>query len=474
VHNALTVYILSIYCMMLTISKILTKISNREFLTSADFVGDSFVFYDLKLQKRNKQDILKLTQYWKNFIRCKKATSLLLVDYLTPDSLAIFLACLETGTELLTSPNNKQKILDLSKQVDVVLIGEIMSDRAYVDDHKYIKYLYTDLLLSDEYSPDFIDWDKILISGYTSGTTGVPKKITHTPTSFLSASVLASQFFSAADRYATYPNFNHLGVVSMHVMGPVIAGVVLFSITGNLDLISLISRKILNKITFFDINLKELMTHFPTHNVDLSNVELYCGGSSPTTTFVDWFFDNKGKKIYTFFGASECLPPVFYNEIINKDHIVLDRDLGQLIEPHQIDKNNNDQLLIKGPSIATSVKLDDWGFYNTGDYVSIDNNTVKYLGRQSSVHQQKIVYHVDVENVVTTFIADLGLMLPPYLIEFEKDTIKILLPSTKVHPVLAELAAVLADKFAGFQIDIMPIWPDESVFKITPDRSKMT
>jgi hypothetical protein len=280
-----------------------------------------------------------------------------------------------------------------------------------------------------------------------------------------------SQFFKPEDQYATYPNFNHLGVVSMHVMGPIIAGVTLYAITGNLDMISLLSRKMLSKITFFESHLKELQTHFSAAYTNLSGVELYCGGGSPSQMFVDWFFSKNGKKIYTFFGASECLPPVFYNEILNTEYLITDRNLGKTVPPYVINKDSNDQLGLKGPAVGINVKLDKQGFYNTGDYVTIDNNSVKYLGRKRIETDTGFLYQVEVENFINFQIAKEGLLPSSYFVDFDVGTIKLMPNSATAHQALTRLKEALDNRFAGLQVIITPTSADESGFKVTQKRA---
>lgn len=429
----------------------LEKIQNREKLSSLDLIHTNFKIIDLKLQSYNKENLLKLIQLWKDDLSKHNIKSLYLIDYVTADSLAILMACCELGIELLAQ-DHISTLREHLQDVDLVLIGELI-DGEYQGKFNSYRYSYTQIetLSSYEYKPSVIDWNSLFLSGYTSGSTGTPKKVSHTPYTFLIASSVASRFFNNKDSYAASPKFGHLGVTSLHLIGPMLAGVTMYTSKSSLDLFSLCNRKIINKITLFELELREfLSSNLSNYIVDLSNIEVYCGGGSPTITFIDWFFSRNGKTIHSFYGTVEVLPPIMIKTISDPTVNVYERDLGKLTNNYcKIKINQQGQLLVDGPSKSTYLTtVNEDGFYNTTDYVRFidSSNQIFYLGRCKLEINDTILYQSDVENRINQVIEPLGVIPSEYFVVL-KDSIKIISNTEKSHRIINDNWSKILEKF---------------------------
>jgi acyl-CoA synthetase (AMP-forming)/AMP-acid ligase II len=353
---------------------------NSQLLIHKDF--SIYTFKDLILI--NKDQILNNIQYWKNILVEKNVKKLTVIDHITFDSVSIFFASLELGIEVITANREAGHIAMISQLADIVL----MSDNIYKIVNPEIDNLlvYTESpIRSIEYIPNNIDLDKIVLSGFTSGSTGNPKLISHSARTIISASTLASNFYSTKENFFSHSNFNHLGIISMGVLGPIIAGVHLMTSRHEIhDLIFYASRQMVDKALLFDINIIDLKNNYSVDGL-LDNIEIITGGKIATSSFVDWMFMSGAKRIYSVYGASECLPPVMTKIFNSPDDGNLD-ELGIVLDCYKT-KIVNGQLYLQGPGVSERVETHN-GFYNTGDYVLPKNNTFQFCGRQRLIDGQ--------------------------------------------------------------------------------------
>lgn len=450
----------------------LDKIQNKENLSSFDLVHNDFKIIDLKLQTYNKDLFLKLIQHWKDLLSTNNIKSLYLIDYVTADSLAILMACCELGIELLAQDRIEQ-LREQLQDVDLVLIGELI-DGEYQGKFNHHRYSYTkvDQVENINYQAMNINWDCLFLSGYTSGSTGTPKKVSHTSHTFLIAGSIASRFFSNKDTYGPSPKFGHLGVTSLHLVGPLLSGATMYTSQNTIDLFSLCNRKFINKITLFELELREfLASGLSEYIVDLSDIEVYCGGGSPTITFIDWFFSRNGKKIHNFYGTVEVLPPIFVKTILDPTVNIYERDLGKLTNNYcKIKINGQGQLLVDGPSKSTYLtKLDEDNFYNTTDYVRFDenNNHVYYLGRcRLELEPGKFLYQSEVENRINQEIEPLGVIPSEYFVVLKDSKVKIISNTTNSHNVINDNWASITNKFSKTTLEYEQGKANLSGFKV--------
>ena len=443
------------------------KVNSNSRISAADVIGDSFVFVGHKLTTFTKQDILKIVQHWKIYFKKNNISSICLADLLTADNIAIFLACLELGIKFVVTPSIKEKVLTASAHADIVLLGKLRH-YLYTDDPKFIKFEYTRLeTLTEEYVPESVELGTTIMIGFTSGTTGTPKQIPHSVRSFLSASCISADFFEPTDTYAASCNFNHLGTVSMHVLGPIIAGVKFYTVIHLLDLHNLLSRRLLNKFTFFELDLRSLQKMLYDTYIGLEGTTMYCGGSSLSIEMLEWFFSNRGDKIYNFFGASECLPPVFVNEVYDKHFDVLARKLGRILPPYVSRQAANGMMELNGPGISPGVAITSDGYYNTKDYVDITDGVHIYNGRAKLENSNNEIVAAEVDRILIT---NFNLAIQDYFLTFADGKINIFANTDHAAKVLNVYYTDLKSYFPFDEVVIGRADADETGFKIAMQR----
>lgn len=399
-------------------------------VTSARLIHPLTKIVDFNLNFHSKEKILQRIQFWKNFLKDKKVQKISLHDHLNIDSIALLFACLEQSVTIHTCRRSSEELLALSKEVDVVIIGEA-SKNLYSDLPNY--YLITDVINNKielpAYVPDRIDIQNIFLVGKTSGTSGPPKIIKHTARTFINASIISTFFYKPGKRFSAYPNINHIGMAAVMCCAPTLAGTTIYSCRSLSDLMFLISRQIFDIVGMFSLQTEEwqnfekvLMEHLTAtqNSINFGQAELITAGSSPGPTMADWFFAKNGKRIRSFYGSNETLSPNFVIDIDDTSYNFTKRSLGKQIPGTDYKITNDNILLVKNPGTSDFIECAD-GWYNTGDYVVESDKELCYKGRKKINNH----YILDFHDIVHRCTCKNGVEIDHYLINYENNKIDI-------------------------------------------------
>ena len=366
-------------------------------LNSSTIIHDNFQLINRNLSYLNKSQILKLIQTWKEIFkdRCiNPKDTIHFIGHLDEYSLSLIFACMESqicfqATDinfehtLLNNPNLFQKVKAIfgSKQFlktnnpDILVVEDIFQI------YNVTEYSPTDIILSTP-----------IINSKTSGTTGSPKIICHTSESLLSAVNKSAEFYDSKEKILSTTNLNHIGVLAMHTLGPVVAGSTL--VIGNTveDLFFLKSRNLITTISLFELHIKNLLrfSKYANFNIDLSGLKVITGGSLLSSSLVTTLFDNGVKEILSIYGANEALPPIFVKRII-KDTVDDNElnNLGVLVQDCNIVLLDQGYKL-SGPN-TSAFCCDADGFVTIDDNLKLINNNYYFMGRTQNFEG----YHYD-------------------------------------------------------------------------------
>jgi long-subunit acyl-CoA synthetase (AMP-forming) len=354
--------------------------------TSADIIHDRFEFVSTSGKSFNKKDFLKGIQRYKNILRERQIKTVGIGDLVSFDSICLFLASLEIGTAIYGLSMKFKDLTAISGSLDAIITTySVLIERLNVCNIPHIHLTIENDSILDEYIPEEIDFQKIALTSFTSGSSGKEKTVYHTAKSVIDSGLVASEQFKIGEGYSSFPTVSHIGVMTFHVLGPIIAGVKFYSLSEISDIVHLVKKKALSSVSIFSAQfsiIKELHG-----DVDFSNIRVYLGGSSPVQGVVDYFFKNNGEKMFNVFGLTECLPPIFIHEIdVNYDFSK--NVLGKLQTGYEFKIDEDSVLLVKGPGLSSYVDIDSNGFFYTKDFAEMtETNDVIYLGRGSIVNQ---------------------------------------------------------------------------------------
>ncbi len=227
--------------------------------------------------------------------------------------------------------------------------------------------------ISDSVSPSSSTWTLDLDSRnfycFTSGTTGEPKLISHTNRSvFWSATRAQELFYNLHDRVLLTSLPNHIGVMTMAVLAPILAG-------SHIVLANLCDPDVIAKYNYCN---KTLLFYYQILNPQLDSVDFskyklaITGGEAIRQHYLDLVFNRGIKRVASVYGLTEAMPPV---ATMVFDKPILDYDLGtftQGIEHKVVD----DVLYLKGPN---SYVYPEW--LRTGDLVEQREDKVYFKTR---------------------------------------------------------------------------------------------
>jgi len=209
---------------------------------------------------------------------------------------------------------------------------------------------------SDQFSWT-VDLDAKNFYCFTSGTTGEPKLISHTHRAvFWAATNAQQQFYTSDDRVLLTSLPNHIGVMTMAVLSPILAG-------SHIVLTNLSDADLIPKYNYCN---KTLLFYYQLLNDRLDPVEfshynlVITGGEAIRQDFLDRIFARGVKQVVSVYGLTEAMPPVASRWFRTPE---LTYDLGTFTAG--ITANvHDDILLLKGPNSYT---YPDW--LHTGDLV---------------------------------------------------------------------------------------------------------
>lgn len=116
------------------------------------------------------------------------------------------------------------------------------------------------------------------------------------------------------------------------------------------------------------------------------NLQLAVSGGAPLSNEIAKTFIGLGLTISQGYGLTETSPVVSTNKLNNNDPF----SVGQCMSNVEVKLGNNDELLVKGPTVmlgywdneeATKDVIDDDGWFHTGDIAKIENDHIYITGR---------------------------------------------------------------------------------------------
>lgn len=229
-----------------------------------------------------------------------------------------------------------------------------------------------------------IDLDAANFYCFTSGTTGEPKLIQHTHRSvFWAATNAAQMYYSSDDRVLLNSLPNHIGVMTMAVLSPLLAGA--HVVLGNFSDPDLVPK--------YNYCNKTLLFYYQLLNDRLDAVEfshynlIITGGEAIRQDFLDRIFARGVNNVVSVYGLTEAMPPVA-SHWFNKP--TLTYDLGDFTAGISVNVHE-DVLLLKGPNSYT---WPEW--LRTGDLVESRNSRVHFKTRAvNSVRRGGELINVD-------------------------------------------------------------------------------
>jgi hypothetical protein len=115
-----------------------------------------------------------------------------------------------------------------------------------------------------------------------------------------------------------------------------------------------------------------------------NGITVITAGSLLSTRFVDLAFSYEAEQVVSFYGNNEILGPAYILELNSPMDPFDDGRLGST-SPGTQTKIVDDQLWIKTESISPSIKIDEEGYFNSGDYVATKDDQTVILGRKRFV-----------------------------------------------------------------------------------------
>jgi acyl-coenzyme A synthetase/AMP-(fatty) acid ligase len=349
-------------------------------------------------------------------------------------------------------------------------VAAVISYKDFIKNKNNNKIIYyNDIFLEDVIKNttyvenEFLDHYPIM-QNYTSGSTGVKKQIIHNYTSLIAAAKNASTLYTVGERILSTHAINHLGVVTMHILGPILAGAQFFMCKDIADLYFLTNRKLIDTFSGFEAYIKNLLRIHKSLGLalDLTGIKVITGGASLSINILDILFAIGVSEVMCIYGASECLPPVMYRRLFKDSPYVTDyNSLGTVMPGYDI-KIQEDKVLISGPS-ASDYSKDSDGYVHLNDKLKFENDTYYFMGKE-----QYLKSHVYQDILRLTEEYSTQLNYPLFNSDFDyglkNDQIYLLL-----DPILISLVNIDVDHFSNFlknnniNLDIAGILPKSKI-----------
>lgn len=365
--------------------------------SSKTLINDQSMVIDLGLEMRDKTYLLDRTQYWKNLLRERNVKNIMLMQHMTIDSMAIVFACAEVGITIYTSYIDIEQVKEKVDQVDLIIYGNtyLMQFSNNLQAHvgnKPIMMLNEKAITKDfaqancKYVEEYMDPDHTLVVGESSGSTGAPKIIHHTVKTFVGSTYQASPLFEPGDVFATLNGINHIGFLAITMLTPLMRGVKIFTVNYVHEILMFTTRSFLTKLVLYEHQLLFInsLPGFKMQPDCFNGITVITAGSLLSTRFVDLAFSYEAEQVVSFYGNNEILGPAYILELNSPMDPFDDGRLGST-SPGTQTKIVDDQLWIKTESISPSIKIDEEGYFNSGDYVATKDDQTVILGRKRFV-----------------------------------------------------------------------------------------
>lgn len=302
-------------------------------------------------------------------------------EHWTVDVLAIYLALIQAGIPyyaLNTATLRKDNLKALYEQGIKELI---YMPRPYNDYDYDLLEMYWEIGFNTDHlemiepgesletSLYTLDLDAKNFYCFTSGTTGDPKLISHTNRSvFWSAVNAAGLYYTMHDRVLLTSLPNHIGVMTMAVLAPILAG-------SHIVLTNISDPDVIAKYNYCN---KTLLFYYQLLNPQLDSVDFsryslaITGGEAIRQHYLDLVFKRGIKRVVSVYGLTEAMPPVATKSF---SHPQIDYDLGTFTQGTEY-KVIDDVLYLRGPN---SYVYPEW--LRTGDLVEIRDDKIYFKTR---------------------------------------------------------------------------------------------
>lgn len=213
---------------------------------------------------------------------------------------------------------------------------------------------------------------------HTSGTTGVPKLITHTQKQF-NQTIKMTRNAMGWEKNTKFLNFIPAFTSGFwHIVIP--------SLIYNDSSLILGSKETICNDFQADANLTILVPalidqlRIKRQSIDLSKFSKICSGASQVLNrHAKWCFDNNAKVFNHMYGMTEICSPILHRETSSLDEYVEYLNLSPIADNEfkLVDK----ELWVKGPSLCEG--SGEW--FQTNDLWEEDNEKIKFVGRKNDV-----------------------------------------------------------------------------------------
>jgi acyl-coenzyme A synthetase/AMP-(fatty) acid ligase len=366
--------------------------------SAKNLINDDSLVIDLGLATRDKNYLLDRTQYWKNLLRERNVKNLMLMQHMTIDSVAIVFACAEIGITIYTSYIDIEQVKEKVDSVDLIIHGNtyLMQLSNNLQAHvggKPVLMLNEKAITKDftqancKYVEEFMNMDHVLVVGESSGSTGVPKIIHHTVKTFVGSTKQAWPLFEPGDVFATLNGINHIGFLAITMLTPLMRGVKIFTVNYVHEILMFTTRSFLTKLVLYEHQLLFInsLPGFKMQPDCFKGITVITAGSLLSTRFVDMAFSYEAEKVVSFYGNNEILGPAYILTMNSPMDPFDDGRLGVMAPGIDQTKIIDDQLWIKSNTISPSIKVDEEGYFNSGDYVARKDDQTIILGRKRFV-----------------------------------------------------------------------------------------
>ena len=353
-----------------------------------------------------KQNLVSHILAYRKFLSDRKFRKIILLVREEFEALCLMLAALEEGIEVhvLLYHTKTEDLSDLKDTDGILYFNESDEHRMNIT-HELVDIPAVRIPPLSEYHGSY-EFENHLSDAklvyYTSGSTGVPKKIVHGRNSIISGAIRSSIFFDETDRIVVRFAINHGGVITVGIIPGLMKGATFILHKESPDLqkykmgyFSAIEKFGCNKGLifphyFFNLPL-DYSPKLPEGFVGIS------GGEVMTREFYANFKEAGGDKLYSVYGATEVLPTVCYTEVNENwfDDIryneTISYPIGR-IHPDDDVKSIDGLLYFKSRShclLNESEVTEQDGYVAPGDYGYVEHDQIWIENRWNTVLRNK-------------------------------------------------------------------------------------
>lgn len=322
-----------------------------------DHYEDKIVYYDYKILSKEINKIKNLLEKY----GAKKGESILIGFNPSIDQIAGIFAALELGLTIVVvdygRKDNFQHYSYMDPKTEILLpIDYFIVEYTYdTDKFKYFQEKCKKTIITDQEDKDYTENKKIyadkkslIMKCTSSGTTGTPKKITHTHEFFYNLIQRNSQFFN--NSVGIFYNLNHGSSFATYFLP------------------SLYSNKVTRIVNFpltmfdpkyiIDMNLDHLLLPYSQYLDIIPKVRNHKTTYYTLSRIPEELkkYQHTYKDIISFFGSNETSGPVFINRIKHKNYT--EKSFFQFDDFYNIQIRNN-SLFVEIPTYNAIIETKD-------------------------------------------------------------------------------------------------------------------